>query len=211
MVAHRELLRAGIEREFRAALESSVEMGAGFVPDGLPGRSVRALLDEVGHGPFGAVEPEVGPVRQEVESLEIRPDDLARYPAVRALRDELVAAVRRGGAGIRGLATWMPGEIDVQRYPAGSIGITPHLDGKRFRRLVAVVTLAGTAPFSIHPTRDGPAVRTFDTGPGSILVMRGPGLAGHRDGRPFHSIGGPADGPRISMGFRMRVERPGGA
>jgi hypothetical protein len=39
--------------------------------------------------------------------------------------------------------------------------------------------------------------------------MRGPGLAGRRDGRPFHLVEGPRLGERLSLGFRMSVGAPG--
>jgi hypothetical protein len=40
-----------------------------------------------------------------------------------------------------------------------------------------------------------------------MTLMRAPGLAGARDGRPFHSIPGPKDGTRVSLALRMAVDR----
>ncbi|MCA1726367.1 MAG: hypothetical protein LC722_01545, partial [Actinobacteria bacterium] len=92
----------------RAALEEAARSGAGFVQRGVSARTVRDLLDEVGDGPFGAVESVVGSVRQQVESLEIRRRDFARFPVLRAFRDDLTASICEAGRGIRGLATWRP-------------------------------------------------------------------------------------------------------
>jgi hypothetical protein len=41
------------------------------------------------------------------------------------------------------------------------------------------------------------------------VLMRGPGLAGNRDGRPFHLVDGPRRGERLSVGIRMALGGPG--
>ena len=48
-------------------------------------------------------------------------------------------------------ATYAPNEIYLQRYRPGSLGITPHLDGKRYRRLVAFFTVRGSACLALSP------------------------------------------------------------
>ena len=37
-------------------------------------------------------------------------------------------------------------------------------------------------------------------------LMRAPGLAGVRDGRPYHAVHGPPRGTRCSLALRMRVD-----
>src|SRR5947209_20633077 len=93
--------------------------------------------------------------------------------------------------GIRGLRTWKPNEAAVQRYRPGPYGITSHLDGKRYRRLVTVVTTTGEARFSLHSDRDAPPKKTWMVGPGGRVLLRAPGLAGAREGRPVHANGAP--------------------
>ena len=100
---------------------------------------------------------------------------------------------------MRGLRTLSINEAGVVLYRPGSIGITSHLDGKRHRRLVIVLTLYGTAEFALcrDPQRDG-RPELGEPEPGSITLLRGPGLAGGRDGRPFHRVGTPKAGrPRL--------------
>ena len=45
-------------------------------------------------------------------------------------------------------------------------------------------------------------VRAWTTGRGDLCLLRAPGLAGQPDGRPTHSVGGPARGARVSLTVR---------
>ncbi len=193
-------LAAGLD--LRAALRETAQRGAAFVPVALDEAFRRRLRREVTAGPFVHFEESFGPVRQEIDGFDVR-GAMDGFPAVAELRDELAAVVRSHGRGIRGLATWSPNEAGVVRYRPRSLGITPHLDGKWYRRLVAVVTIWGRAPFSLCRTRAGEVVASWVTGPGDLTLMRAPGLAGHRDGRPFHTVPGPRRGERCSIAFRM--------
>lgn len=113
------------------------------------------------------------------------------------------ASVRKNGRAISGLESWQPTAAFVQRYKAGALGITPHLDGRRFGLLVAVFTIKGSARFSVHESRKGPVTAWWEATPGSLVLLRGPGLAGVEDGRPFHSVGGARGEERYSVSFRM--------
>ncbi len=109
------------------------------------------------------------------------------------------------GASVRGLRSWRPNEAGVGVYRPGSIGITAHLDGHRYRRLVAVFTLVGSAPFEIRASREGAVEQRWQARAGGVTLLRGPGLAGSIDGRPFHAVRGPARGVRCSLALRMAV------
>lgn len=188
--------------DLRAPLGRVAETGAAFVTDALDPSFRDRLCRAVKRLPFEPVPQEVGPVRQETETCDV---PAGAIPEVEALRRALRRIVREHGEGIRGLATWRPTEASVQRYRSRSLGISPHLDGRRYRRLVAVCTLEGSARFSIHGSRGGPPVEMWEAGPGSLVLLRGPGLAGQRDGRPFHRVEGPEEGRRTSIGFRMAL------
>lgn len=191
------------------ALERTARDGAAFAPRALAEGFRRRLQEEIEGAPFRPLPEEIGPVRQETEAVELRVP-LRGYPAVEELRRALTRAVRQGGRGIRGLATWRPNEVSVQRYRGGSMGITPHLDGKRYRRLIAVFTTKGRARFALCRDRAGEVVMEWETTPGSLVLLRGPGLAGLRDGRPLHQVTGPGSGWRYSIGFRMDARANGG-
>jgi hypothetical protein len=174
------------------------------VTHAVEGSFLRSLRRELERGPFQRFEGSFGLVHQEIEGYDVL-EPMDGFPLVAELRDELAGLLRRNARGISGLATWWPNEAGVARYHPGSIGITPHLDGKWYRRLVAVVTVNGTAPFTVCRDRAGEVIERWDAGPGSLTLMRAPGLAGYRDGRPFHTVEGPRRGTRCSVGFRMNT------
>jgi hypothetical protein len=101
----------------------------------------------------------------------------------------------------------MPNEVYVQRYRAGDLGVTPHRDWKRYRYLVAIFTATGEAEFRLCKNRAGEVLRSWTATPGSLVLLRAPGLAGVDDGRHLHGVRGPATGERISVTYRMDRRR----
>ncbi len=196
--------------DLRSALRRTARDGFAYVPRAIEGRFRGLLWDEVAAGPFERFEESFGVVRQQIDGYDVR-DPMDGLPRVALLGDELADLVRRHGRGIRGLATWRPNEVGVARYRPGSIGITPHLDGKWYRRLVGVATIHGAAAFEVCRDRAGDVVAAWDAGPGDLILLRGPGLGGARDGRPFHRVHGPRRGERCSLGFRMASGGPAAA
>jgi hypothetical protein len=189
------------------ALRTTATRGYAYVPDALDRSFLRAMDREIDGGPWQRFERDHAAVRMQIEGFDLEMP-MHEFPAIAGLCAELERVVRRDGEGIRGLATWRPNGAGAVRYRPGAMGITAHMDGKWYRRLVVVVTVRGTAPFSVHETREGAALDTWTTTSGGLTLMRAPGLAGVRDGRPFHSIPGPRRGTRISLALRMSVDPP---
>ena len=142
-------------------------------------------------------------MRQEGEHLVLTGEEIGRRPAVRALHEAVVAAVHARAGEIAGLADWHPDEVAVQRYLPGSAGISVHRDGRRHRYLVAILTLEGSARLRQCADREGTTARAWDADSGSLVLLRGPGLAGVEDDRPLHAVDGPRDHPRTSFTLRM--------
>jgi hypothetical protein len=188
------------------ALHTVAAEGYAFLPRVLGESFRRALQWEVRACPFQPVPDEIGPVRQETQECAI-PSPMEGYPLVARLSGELVALVRDHGPAVAGLDAWVPTAAFVQRYGPGALGITPHLDGMRFGLLVAVFTTEGSAEFAIHETRSGPVRARWDAAPGSLVLLRAPGLGGMDDGRPFHAVSGPRGQGRYSVSFRMDTRR----
>ncbi len=178
------------------------EQGAAYAEGALP-ESFRGRLDaEVSRGPFEPLQAYEGRARQQGELFHLH-GDASGYPQVQRLRDDLVAGIREHASTADGLGEWQPNEVHVQRYPAGALGITPHLDLKRYRLLVAIFTVSGSAPFALCADREGTALSRWEAAAGSLVLLRGPGLGGVEDGRPLHAVSGPEVGHRVSLTLRM--------
>jgi len=192
-----------------AHLRRLAEDGVAVVPGAVPPSTLRPLLDELATLPFAAPPPDALPVATGSE-LAVLHRWSGGYPALTALRRDLVGSVRRAGHGIGGLRGWRPNEIFIRRYHAASIGMSPHVDGVRFRYLVATVTVCGSAAFRVHD-HAGTVLFEWHVQPGDLVLIRGPGLAGVADGRPRHSVGAPGRHPRCSVAFRMNSQPNGRA
>ena len=95
----------------------------------------------------------------------------------------------------------------MQRYEPGALGVSPHLDSKRFAALVAIFTTEGSARFALCQTQSRRDHPRMGSQPGSLALLRGPGLLNTEDQRPFHTVSGPAAGRRFSITFRMNQKR----
>ncbi len=180
------------------------QAGAAFVPRALSGSCCAQLRREISGIAFETANGSYGPREVRQESEVFVTTDFGTYPELRRLRDELEAQVHAEAPDV---SRWCPDEVSVQRYRPGAVGITPHLDHKRYRYLVASFTVEGEAAFTLCRNREGEAIATWRACPGSLVLLRGPGLDGTDDGRPLHSVGTPARGTRISVGLRMDQRR----
>jgi hypothetical protein len=195
-------------RALAEALRACADRGFARLEHAVGGDVLRSLRTELDAGSFRPFGESFGPVRQQIDGYDV-PIPSSSFPMLTSLCRELRDAIRIAGRDVRGLATWSPNEVGIAHYVPGSIGITPHLDGKWYRRLVAVLTVSGRAPFAICGSRDpADVVARWTAAPGDLVLMRGPGLAGHRDGRPFHLVEGPRRGERLSIGIRMSRPQP---
>jgi hypothetical protein len=86
--------------------------------------------------------------------------------------------------------------------------VTAHMVGRWYRRLVVVITVVGSARFEVRASRAGEVVDAWIARARGVTLMRGPGLAGRRDGRPYHAVHSPTRGVRCSIALRMAVDEP---
>jgi len=197
-------------RSLAPALRATAERGFARLDDVLDEGFRRRLWEEIRSGPLRRMEGTFGAagVRMKIDGFDVA-DPFEGFPHLRELRDAFAERVRAQGSEIRGLATWRPNEAGIGVYRPGWVGVTSHLDGRSYRRLVAVFTIVGSAPFEILPSREGEALERWDARAGGLTLMRGPGLAGSRDGRPYHAVEGPRRGVRCSVALRMGVRELG--
>lgn len=197
-------------RSLRSAIRATASTGFAHADDVVEPALLRALARELDAGPLRRMAGTFGKagVRMEIDGFDVEaPFD--GFPVVSELAAAFGERVRRDGDGIRGLRTWSPNEAGAARYHPGSVGVTSHMDGRWYRRLVAVFTVAGSAAFEVRASREGGVLERWNAAAGSVTLMRGPGLAGVRDGRPYHAVHGPSRGVRWSVALRMRVGGPG--
>jgi alkylated DNA repair dioxygenase AlkB len=180
-------------------------VGAASIPDVLSEPFRQRLQREIQDGPFERLPDQIGPVRQQADLFVIS-EAMRDHPALTHLRADFVTRLRQHGPQLAGLARWWPNEAYVQRYEPGTLGVSPHLDSKRFAVLVAIFTTQGSARFALCQTRAGEIIQEWDAGPGSLTLLRGPGLLNAEDQRPFHTVHGPAAERRYSITFRMTQE-----
>jgi hypothetical protein len=192
--------------ELGAALRRTADEGSAHLDGVLDVAVRRDLWREIASGPLRRMAGEFGKagVRMEIEGFDVA-SPFEGFPALAELASAFGDRVRTDGRGLRGLATWRPNEAGIGLYRPGSVGITAHLDGRRYRRLVAVFTVIGSARFEVRASRAGDIVEAWVARAGSLTLMRGPGLSGAADGRPFHAVHGPRRGLRCSLALRMRV------
>ena len=199
-----------LERERRRLIDGlSMEVfddvrrhGFAHVPDILPASERRRLLREaeIARSRFLALPERVNGVQQRADQLTLRVGH-PHQPAVNELSRSLREAVK-GWPAASGAAQFSPTEARYMRYTGTSAGLGPHRDGKCYRLLVCVLSLAGSARFSVLADGVMPATDVL-VEPGDLIVLRAPGFAGGADGRRRHAVGPPLDDERISLTVRM--------
>ena len=91
-------------------------------------------------------------------------------------------------------------DLIVQRYPPGSLSITPHRDHVRYRGLIILLVLRGHGRYYVCADREGNGAREISAPPGHMILMRGPDFDSRRD-RPFHFLN-EVTSERFSFGIR---------
>jgi len=194
----------------RACVAELAARGATAIPL-LADRDRRELAALAARYPYRAQPETVGSgerrVRQQLAACEV---SLAGTPFAQ-LRDALQAQLRQALAQLDPPPLSQPlafNALALQKYPASSLGITPHRDGKRYLNLVCIVVLSGWGRFLTCADRAGTGATEIDATPGNAILMRAPGFHGATDGRPFHTV---ADirSPRYVLALRQnsRCER----
>jgi hypothetical protein len=96
-----------------------------------------------------------------------------------------------------------PTELVVQKYRPGSLGITPHVDGKTHRNIIALTVLDGYGDFYVCKDRAGNNPEPVDMSPGNLFFMRANGFRAHEN-TPFHYVNN-IRGERYVLGIRQKV------
>lgn len=77
----------------------------------------------------------------------------------------------------------------LQKYEPGSLGITPHRDGRRYINLICIFVLAGDGKFYVCADRSGRQSQEIPASAGDAILMKAPGFQGMPAcDRPFHYV-----------------------
>ncbi len=149
-------------------------------------------------------QPEfVGPakVHEQLSSVEKIPEPSIFTALKKEFETLLACSVMNLGAEERPFEVpFIFNEISLQKYNAGSIGITAHLDSARCQNLIVIFVLKGEAKFATCKDRSGTDAHDVNPKPGNVILMRASGFD-ESDFRPFHFLSDVTE-ERIAFGLR---------
>ena len=189
-------------------VKDTVKLGYSFNSQVLTRAFYLELAQEVSGGPFEEfLDVSLGVYQKFVVFSPdyFSPDTRNRFPLLRELGDAIGAIVRSNASQNVPLRTWQPNDVAVQKYSGRYDGIGRHRDFASDIHLVASFTVMGTGEIGIHTKREDPIASKFlQTSPGSLLLLRAPGLVEpDEDLRITHSVRPPYSSPRISVTYRL--------
>jgi len=139
------------------------------------------------------------------DRFTIRPGLTEGFPLSLVVMREFADLVHQCGGPL--FAAWRPNVASVQRYRSPGDGIRPHRDNTTDELLSAVFGVTGSAGFSIFDMIDrGQSIDEFEITPGAVVLLIGTSPVFAADPRPWHEVGGPREGERISFGARMVLQ-----
>lgn len=191
-----ELLITG-RLDMKSVIDGFVANGAVSIP--IIGEEVRTkVLREVRKGYYMDIpelltawrEDQPYMIHQQLEQTEVPSDE----GLLGALMTEFKATLDEA------LKTFQPG-VDypfaspfvfnkyglINRYPAGSIGMSPHVDHQSFVNMVAVFVIDGQGRFFVCDDIERNNSVEIDATPGNVILMRAPGFL-PRDGQQWHYV-----------------------
>ena len=92
----------------------------------------------------------------------------------------------------------------LQKYDAGSIGITPHVDHAANINLICVFLMKGYGSFYLCDDREKTNSRFLEAAPGHVMILRAPGFLGSNF-RPFHYLENILE-DRLTFGLRFNTK-----
>lgn len=189
-------------------VRDTIKIGYSFNDQVLTRAFYLDLAQEVASGPFEAfLDVSLG-VYQKFDVFSPNYSSSAtrdRFPLLRELGDVIGSTIRANAAQNIPLRSWQPNDVAVQRYCGKYDGIGRHRDFASDIHLVASFTVMGTGEIGIHSNReDTVASKYLQTAPGSLLLLRAPGLVeSSEELRVVHSVKCPYSSPRISVTYRL--------
>jgi hypothetical protein len=134
-----------------------------------------------------------------------------RVPVAKSITERVASEVAELSYVDPSLTGWMPNEVGYQRYRSTDDWISPHRDRRNDQILAFTITINGSALVRIYKAIDNPddysnirVVDEFQTGPGSVMFLRAPGLGNGE--QVIHEVRPPDEGSRLILNLRMRPD-----
>lgn len=196
---------AALERfDIDEILRQLASVGAASVPFLNENLRTSLLEEAVGYA-YKREEEIVGSgdrtVRQQVGSFEDFTDS-SEFVRVRACFEDLVSSALATLPRYPFATPFRLNSMILNRYEAGSLGITPHRDLARYINLIGIVVIGGSGRFQVCSDRSGEHASEIMAPPGHAILMRALGFPGAAD-RPFHCVSDIRE-PRYTLVLRQR-------
>jgi hypothetical protein len=143
-------------------------------------------------------------VRQQLDFIEEFPDD-SHYLSLRIAFQDFLEARFQSLPEYPFEERLNFNSLTLQKYPQGSLGISPHRDRSIYINLICIFNIDGEGRFFISKDRSGQDPIEIDAAPGRVIIMRAPGFY-QMQSRPFHFVTDVV-GERYS--FALRQQRRG--
>lgn len=185
--------------------ESLVTTGAASVPFITAAEREQLLIEA--HTLEYVRQPEVaesGIVREDLASCTIKKEGSIFF----AIADRLALFVGElAAASGQSLERLPKAHVALQKYEAGSFGITPHRDEKKYGLAICIIPLTGQGTLALCDDREGNNQRPLDTTIGNLVLLRAPGYA-NMHVRPMHVVRD-ITSQRIVLGVRFPTNEQG--
>lgn len=189
---------------FNHLLRDVVTFGGVFVAKALTEEFCQALLVEIEGIQFEDYQskPEAK-VHEKHLAFRAQIYLQTNIPLVTCLAEQLGWQIRLASVPGSNNQLFYPDDINIWRYNQQDHEIAPHQDYSHDLFLIAAFTIAGYSEVEfLGEQRDNPRPKIWQTGPGSLMLLRSTGLCGD-DSRPFHAVKPPVHGERVSVIIRQ--------
>lgn len=183
--------------------QSLLRQGAISIPL-LKMNTLSGMISEARAAKFEKLPSEVGKykTRQNMEVWHLEDDDYrSRFWQ---LADELSTFLGRQLVFRYIAGSFKFNQVEVLRYPKGSIGIEPHKDSARYANFICLCNLTGGGKFVTCSDRIGSNPDVHRCEAGDVVIMRGNGFYG-RDARVFHYVP-PVTSERLVCSIRQNTQ-----
>ncbi len=200
-----EIFRPGLNLSY--LLSDVVTFGGTFVPQAFTRDYLAYLNEELDGLEYGQYQSdESAKVYERHRDFRARVyDTQVSIPRLRELVEYVGWQIRSASVPKANNELFYPDDINVWRYDDQSSAIGRHRDYSHDLFLIVGVTTKGCCTLEFYgDNADNMNPKIWQAGPGSLMLLRGPGFCEHDD-RPWHAVNPPKHGERVSIIIRQDI------